>query len=341
MLGIVRNILRDKYDNEKTSLADLHVGCEIGFGLMPQKNISAIRMRVSQVNSYMFAGDNFVAYLLENNQTKVNLIITEDENGKEYLALSMKLPENIFSQLFSVTPENWFSLNVGEEVFTSNRVMGMQQTWFAPIYKSAMFTEGHFLDGDYRLRRVSERLKHAKQFDYTILIDERNNYALEAEKYQDGSLAVFATIYRPVTDIGEITNPGSYMQDKKFTVIESQEESQEENILNEIAVHGKFGRIQPLPEVNKLYNQDALLACDTNLAGKIIAEAQSNQMPLSELIRKVIDLPANSEEQVLIPLALANDEYAELARRYQLPPNDHAGVRDKIIEELKNFLGVR
>jgi hypothetical protein len=102
-----------------------------------------------------------------------------------------------------------------------------------------------------------------------------------------------------------------------------------------VPVRSKFGRIQHANAAAA----DETLACDLSLAGKLISEAQRSQMALSELIRKVIDLPARVNEQVLIPFELDSNEHAELARRYNVPAGDRDAVNQQIIEELKRFVG--
>ena len=82
-----------------------------------------------------------------------------------------------------------------------------------------------------------------------------------------------------------------------------------------------------------------MLSCDLHLAGRLIDEAQRNRMALSELIRKVIDLPARVTEQVFIPFTLESSEAQELARRYKLPNADIELVKPHIINELKRFVG--
>ena len=63
---------------------------------------------------------------------------------------------------------------------------------------------GRYLEGDWRMRKPTDRGRVSKPFQYALLVDEDNEHALEAEQYEDGTLQVFATIYRPATDIGEI-----------------------------------------------------------------------------------------------------------------------------------------
>jgi hypothetical protein len=448
MFGMMKNLLKEKESApEAVKLSDLHVGCTVGFGFMPQKSISGRRLTVTEVNSYLFDGDNFVAFRLESENTEVNLIIADDGQAEgSYLALSRRLKDRFFAPLFvSPLPDAWFDLPVGHEIDVAARVLGAPQGWLATNYIVAMKTKGRILEGDFRMRKPAGRLSLSQPFDYVLLVDQDNTHALEAERYEDGTLKVFATIYRPVTDIGEIALPPrqsrtlpllsekeayakfaatteaspelmAEIQSPKLIVpeippitkIEARTEPmlepkleprpelkfqtppverivpgttlpprpaldttkqafvlqvppaqpvaavsspvppQEEKISQPVQskavvtdmtppVHGKFGRIQPVIQENTMSAN--MLACDTRLAGRIIDEAQRNQMPLSELIRKVIDLPARINEEVYIPFNLELVEYAELARRYGLQPNDQQAVRERIMEEMRLFVG--
>src|SRR5580692_3873728 len=102
MFGLMKNLLKEKESAADTvKLSELHVGCTVGFGFMPQKNIIGRRLAVAEVNSYLFDTDNFVAFRLESENTEVNLIIADDGNPQgTYLALSRPLKERFYSPLF-------------------------------------------------------------------------------------------------------------------------------------------------------------------------------------------------------------------------------------------------
>jgi len=217
----------------------------------------------------------------------------------------------------------------------------MQQAWFAGKYKLAMTTEGNFLEGDYRLRKVEDRINLSRKFEYAVLLDEDNEHALEIEKYKDGTLAVFATVYRPATDIGEVAR--TVVQAPKLSVVTpaTEEKTDEEEATTTPIIHAKFGNIPIAKPESEHYSADFLLTCETKLASGILNEAERNKMQLSELVRKVIDLPAQINEKILIPFTLNDNEYAELARRYELPVSDREAIRNRIVEELGHFIGYK
>jgi hypothetical protein len=475
MFGLMKHFLKEKISTPNSvKLTDMHVGCVVGFGFMPQKNISGRRLPVTEINSYLFEDDSFVSFRLENGNTDVSVIIADEDESGTYLALSQRIEERLVSPLFSSRhPRGWFALKEGDKIIVNRDILGVPVGWLVSRYKVVMSTKGKLLEGDFRLRKPTSYASLAKPFDYVLLVDEANEYALEAEQYEDGSCHVYSTVYRPATDIGEISRPQlrpviaggdrfalleekiehvppsapiivkkdipasvplktealakqkpkelplkehdkreeelvkprakeAAKQTAKDAVVEIQSKAavKEEPVntlqdvpvtaapsslpaapppeqsrktveepvhsadiqepvqeapqkpvqpsqntvavvgLTEIApVHGKFGRIQPTPAQMPQQQPTEMLPCDIALAGRIIDEAQRNQLLISELIRKVIDLPARIQDHVLIPFSLSDAEYAELARRYGLQPSDRMGVMGRILEELRQFAG--
>jgi len=435
MFGLMKPIAKESVPSGSMTFADLHAGCVIGFGYVPQKSISGRRLPVSQINSYIFDADSFIAYRLEGDSADVNLIVADEgDPAGTYLALSQRVDPRMFESLFPGSlPQDWFVLTEGMTVAAKPATLGALLGWLAPRYAVTVATKGRFLEGDYRLRKSADRVRLSRPFDYVLLVDEDNEYALEAEKYEDGTMHVFATVYRPATDIGELTRaPKSSMSSieiiphiapmepeksvpaqkpaealkplvEKTAVKEAVQERIKEPSITEMkkpevtssslasltepkleskplevkaavkisdtqvkqaeslaapmqeiadlvvkasltpddgpSVHTKFGRIQTGSAEVQGSGLPDMLACDLRLAGKLINESQRNQMPLSEVIRKVIDLPARVKEEVFIPFALNDAETAELARRYNLPAGDADGVKKQIIEELQRFVG--
>ncbi len=551
MFGLMKNLIKENPPpGDAATLADLHTGCVVGFGFMPQKSVSGKRVPVTEVNSYLFDTDNFISYRLTNDGMDVNLIVADEENPTgTYLAMSQRIEPRLFASMFpAMQPQYWFALHDGETVEAKPPVLGAQQGWLTSSYTLLVSMSGRYLEGDWRMRKPTDRGRFSRPFEYVLLVDEDNEYAIEAEKYEDGTLNVFATIYRPATDIGEIKRAPksvtygsvesiphvSLAEPSKPTLVESAEEAiaaepvnavpqesksemasvepgktaaveskfetalaeafnisqtdttsqtavletikpasvetiaepapveaakpAEEKAIPEapvadirklgetstllsivlpevkpapvfsspfavsvkapvftgevkaevpevietpkpeatrtdiakpeepkaeefkaeipeieepqpesskvdepkveappalaeakvelsivsapvMPVHSKFGRIQPANADAQGFSAANTLACDLPLASRLIDEALRNQMLLSELVRKVIDLPARVQDQVLIPFALDSAEVAELARRYNLPASDADAVKRQIIEELKRFVG--
>lgn len=347
MFGLMKMLRKEHYStDERLSLSDLHVGCTVGFGFMPQRNISGCRLPVKAVHTYNFGEDSFLTYVLDNDEKDINLIVTTDEHLKEtHLSLSQRIDDAVFANLFpSHEPASWFALKPGEKVSTSDRVMGMQQSWISGNYRVVMQARGSVTEGDNRLLKRAFGGTITRQFDYVILVDDTNEHALEAEKYDDGSLVVYSTVYRPVTDIGEISGP----------IHSAARLAHMDHVLEKLAPtqtpekeDGNVIAMIPTPVTVRKEEQEKaapdasrdMLALDAKLAAGIIQEAQKNRISLAALIRKVIDLPEIINDQVMVSFSLSDAEYTELSERYHLEHSDHAGVRDNIIKELRQFVG--
>lgn len=322
------------------TLADLHVGCMVGFGFVPQKNISGVRICVTEINSYLFDAESFIAYRLEGGDADINLIIAdESEPARTYLALSQRIRPRLFESIFSgYLPPDWFALKEGDTVKVNSSNPIALQGWLAPRYTVVVLTKGRLMEGDHRLRKASERVLLSRPFEYVLLVDEENEYALEAEKYEDGTMHVFATIYCPATDIGEIKRaPKSRSAAIEIIphVSPSEPDADEGDVAQERT------KMYPPQSQIALVLAAEMLSCDLRLAACLIDEAQRSQIPLSELIRRVIGLPACIKEEVYIPFTLADKEMTELAKRYELAVTDTHGVKQKIIEDLRRFAGAK
>lgn len=81
-------------------------------------------------------------------------------------------------------------------------------SWMADEYKKAISgLKGTLIAGDYRNINSIPADANGKPFTYTLLVSHNNEFALEIEQYGDGKMEVYATVYRRLSDIGEITPP--------------------------------------------------------------------------------------------------------------------------------------
>ena len=351
MFEIIKMLRKESYsDDDKLNLSGLAVGCTVGFGFLPQRNISGCRMPVKAINTYRFDEAVFPTYVLGGETSEINLIITKDEeSGETHLSLSQRVEERLFAMLFlSNQPQNWFSMKEGEKLYTSQRVMGMQQSWVSRSYKLAMTSTGTFIPGDHRTHKNPASPEEAKRFESVLFLDEENDRALEAEKYSDGSIVVYATVYRPVTDIGEITAPITSFATKPVTKNElakfklsskTEEKKTEDKIEITTTEETKPAELVDIKTSEKSFASEGMLVIDAKLAGRLIDEAKHNNISIAEVIRKIIDLPASINDQVMINFALSDTEQAKLASRYNLTVSDHKNVRQNIIRELQEFAG--
>ena len=208
MFGLMKNLIKENSPPAETAtLSDLNIGCVVGFGFMPQKTVSGKRLPITEMNSYMFDTDNFIAYRLSNDGADVNLIVADEEDPTStYLAMSQKIEPRLYTSIFPMSsPQQWFALKENDELEVRPPVIGAAQGWLNTRYILVVSQQGRYLEGDWHLRKPADRGRFSRSFDYVLFVDEDNEYAIEAEKFEDGTINVYATIYRPATDIGEIT----------------------------------------------------------------------------------------------------------------------------------------
>ena len=79
--------------------------------------------------------------------------------------------------------------------------------------------------------------------------------------------------------------------------------------------------------------------CDLHVANKIIDEAIRNEMRLTDIVRRIIELPVAYPESVQIPITLTDEDYALLAIRYGISSSDRNAIKRRILEDLNDFSG--
>lgn len=89
--------------------------------------------------------------------------------------------------------------------------------------------------------------------------------------------------------------------------------------------------------VNGLDNE--AVECDLRVANHVIDEAIRNEMRLSDVVRRIIELPVSHQEAVQIPINLSDEDYSLLAIRYGIPASDRNAIKLRIIQDLSDFSG--
>lgn len=97
--------------------------------------------------------------------------------------------------------------------------------------------------------------------------------------------------------------------------------------------------IRTVSKINGMESNDAV-ECDLRVANKIIDEAIRNEMRLSDVVRRVIELPVSHQEAVQIPVVLSDEDYSLLAIRYGISASDRNAIKARIIEDLNGFSGL-
>jgi DedD protein len=194
---------------EKLQETQLQIGSSIGFGFVPQALLSGRRLSVSAVNTYQFGIETLTSFVLsQDRDPSVSMIIAESE-GEQYLAISRRVPLEERLKLFDTFElENILAKPDATRLYCKDNVAEFK-SWLVGSYKREIQgLKGRIYKGDYRklpLPATSE----GQEFEYTLLVSDSNEHAIEIEKYTDGRLEVYATIYRRINDVGEISHPAS------------------------------------------------------------------------------------------------------------------------------------
>lgn len=187
---------------------ELHIGSAIVFGFVPQPNLSGRKLTVNGINTYKFGPDILTSFVLTQEQdTGVSMIIAET-GGEHYLAISRRISISDRNRLFA--HEDVEAVIASEDVsdLHSRDVTPEYKGWIAPHYKRELKrVKGQLYKGDHRAGLVSGST--ALDFTYTLLVSDNNEHALEIEQYDDGRVEVYATVYRRMSDVGEVTHPES------------------------------------------------------------------------------------------------------------------------------------
>jgi hypothetical protein len=423
----------------------LQIGSSLGFGFVPQALLSGRRLHVTAINTYLFGDEALTSFVLtQEKEPGVSMIVAESD-GEYYLAISRRISLNDRMKLFEVQELEGVMNRPDQQRLNSRDHIIDYKGWMVASYKREIQgLKGAIFKGDFR-KTPLPAVKEAQEFEYTLLVSDSNEHAIEIEKYNDGRIEVYATVYRRLNDIGEITHPvvekarpdiklasaaestisSSFTAAPKlqeaeplksepvkvapiqlqefitapaaqaantaapvpaapaepaaaikeitltppeanvapgvFTVSNVQEEhpmATPTNAINGASTNMSTAEaIKPKlyvqPNTPDAYGQDVkaipskamnsfdadAIECDLRVANKIIDEAIRNEMRLTDIVRRIIELPVAYPESVQIPVTLTDEDYALLAIRYGISSSDRNAIKRRIIDDLNDFSG--
>jgi hypothetical protein len=425
---------------EKLQPELLQVGSSLGFGFVPQAILSGRRLHVSTINTYQFGEEALTSFVLtQDKDPGVSMIVAESE-GEYYLAISRRISLNDRMKLFDGQElGNIMSRQDIHRLACRDNIVDYKG-WLVSTYKREIQgLKGTIFKGDYR-KATLPASSEGHEFEYTLLVSDSNEHAIEIEKYNDGRIEVYSTVYRRLNDIGEITHPTSAETGRpdiklasapaspakeapasgpklpeaapaadaaKAMPIKLQEFPQAPAAVSAPAITAtkpeaaaakpepknepefamkadylttnpnqeartkmenttingtrsdmstaevmkpklyvqpntpdSFGR-QEVKTVSKAANSfdSEAIECDLRVANKIIDEAIRNEMRLTDIVRRIIELPVAYPESVQIPVTLTDEDYALLAIRYGISSSDRNAIKRRILEDLNDFSG--
>jgi hypothetical protein len=405
---------------EKLQPDQLQIGSSLGFGFVPQTLLSGRRLHVSAINTYQFGDEALTSFVLtQDKDPGVSMIIAESE-GEHYLAISRRISINDRMRLFETQElDNIMSKADITRLACRDNIVDFKG-WVVPSYKREIQgLKGRIFKGDYRKAPLPAN-NEAQDFEYTLLVSDSNEHAIEIEKYTDGRVEVYATVYRRMGDIGEITHPENMRPDVQLasSIPDKTPVTTSAPVISSAPSNGVAEPVKPepikLPEFeaemklettpaeaaapvpelppapkevvtpisttietkttrnddmntaealkpklfvqpnNEAYGTQEIKAvngsaktnfendaieCDLRVANKIIDEAIRNEMRLTDIVRRIIELPVAFPESVQIPMTLTDEDYALLAIRYSISSSDRNAIKRRIIEDLNDFSG--
>lgn len=414
---------------EKLQPEHLQVGSVIGFGFVPQAILNGRRLQVSAINTYQFGDEALNSFALTQDKDPGVSMIVAESDGEQYLAISRRVSIGDRMKLFESHDLDNVMNRVDVTRLACRENAPDYKGWVVASYKREIQgLKGRIFKGDFRKSPLPAP-SEGQEFEYTLLVSDSNEHAIEIEKYKDGRIEVYATIYRRMNDVGEITHPVNELvrpdiklastpvekpaeapkaapaeaEEAKPVPIKLQEFSavtdaepeagakeqpsaQEaapandttpsttiteeksfamattESVINGASKYtntaaAEAGKskllVQPTTpehylkqEVKAVTNNGAMsnydadsIECDLRVANKIIDEAIRNEMRLTDIVRRIIELPVAYPEAVQIPITLTDEDYALLAIRYGIAAADRNAIKRRIIEDLNDFSG--
>ncbi len=190
-------------------LEGLRIGSSIGFGFVPQSTLSGKRFTVSAINTYQFGEERLTSFVLSHDGSDTASMIVAEAEGEKYLALSRRIPEADRNAMFGAKHLDDALSDAENKRIQCNAVETIWKQWTAGNYKKEIHRlSGKLTTGDYRTFATLPADAPTQSFDYTLFVSDNNEYAIEAERYSDGKLELYATIYRRISDIGEVQHMG-------------------------------------------------------------------------------------------------------------------------------------
>jgi hypothetical protein len=409
-----------KSQSDKLRAEQLQIGSAIVFGFVPQVSLSGRRLQINFVNTYQFGSESLTSFVLsQDREPGISMIVAESE-GEQYLALSRRITISDRIKMFdNAELEN--VIDKPETTQLSCKDNPDFKGWTVTSYRREIQgMKGLIYSGDFR-KAALPPAGLAQEFKYTLLASSSNEHAIEIEKYPDGRVEMYATVYRRTSDIAEVSLP--LRPDLKLAVKPEEKpvivrEEPKKSALSEKPVASSPVKLQefsappvipampstkpeakpaaaasaptptttpqekktmPMPEaaaetlrnfsnnngaapklsslhaanqsqpkqeiktVNKTNGLDAndSIECDLRVANKIIEDAIRGEMRLSDVVRRVIELPVSHQEAVHIPVVLSDEDYSLLAIRYGISSSDKNAIKSRIIEDLNSFSGLK
>lgn len=169
--------------------------CTVRFGFMAQKELSGQKLAIGENILYQFGSGRFIAHQLYDEGKPVCQMIVASAGGNQvYLALSRPLTEREISYLLA--EDEYTALpDLGQfaKLYVREHTPGVKD-WVTMQYQRRI--------GNIRGQKTTR--EGTRTFQYFLFVNDTNDKALEIEWFDDGAYEMYATLYRPVSDIVQV-----------------------------------------------------------------------------------------------------------------------------------------
>ncbi len=185
---------------------ELQIGSIIGFGFVPQPALSGRRLTVTAINTYKFGPDILTSFVLSQEKDAGASMIIAETGGEQYIAVSRRISISDRNKIFNHEDIEAAIRDDEAQMVHCKDIIAEYKGWLAPHYKREIkAVKGQLYKGDHRAGIITGQ--PSLDFSYTLVVSDNNEHALEIERYDDGRIEVYATVYRRMSDIGEVTHP--------------------------------------------------------------------------------------------------------------------------------------
>ncbi|MDX2073759.1 MAG: hypothetical protein SFX19_05265 [Alphaproteobacteria bacterium] len=190
----------------KLKTEELQVGSALVFGFVPQPTLSGRRFTVTAINTYKFGPDVLTSFVLSQDRDAGASMIVADNGSEQYLAVSRRIAGSDRSKIFQEGDIDAVVQRADANHLDCREVIAEYKGWVAPHYKREMHgVKGQLYKGDHRAGLITGQ--PSMDFSYTLMVSDNNEHALEIEQYDDGRIEIYATVYRRMSDVGEVSHP--------------------------------------------------------------------------------------------------------------------------------------
>lgn len=353
MLHQIKHMLPDGWGRTRRALRmdatrweKLEVGKTVCFGPMRQEELNHARLPISAKKDYEFPQGRFTAYRIQaEGKPELWMIVAQAQGVDPYLAISRKLSKRDLEDLLAAEDVQVITHSSRiKHLLLREQTPGLRD-WVTLRYERRI--EG--------IRGKQHEDGKERVFEYELYVSDRNSHAIEIERYLDGHMDAFATLYRPVSDILEVLDaprvPLPSVRTTEATPLPVKPATPTTQKSRPAA--NTQASLKDVEQTRKIHQQPAVvkaasaskpspsgrIECDITTAWRLIDEALRGGLRLSDVVRKVLGLPLKTNDLISFDFSLTPEDYEELGKRYGMHPDNQAAIHARIIQELEAFAG--